>query len=103
RAYYSALWRACAILPDNCTIWLLNGCFQPSPDIHLYPFFFYMALQGFHQQLMVYLIKETFDVHIQHPCILTYILLYGFYCLMGTFQWTITIRVVMELCFQTWL
>src|ERR1044072_581991 len=101
RADYATLWSSLTVLGNDDPIRLLYRTLQPAPDVGLYPLLRHMALQGFHEQLMVYFIKESFDVHIHYPAIQPYISAYGRHCIMGAFQGTVPIGLVHKLRLKT--
>jgi hypothetical protein len=45
-------------------------CYQPPFDVQQYPFAIRVLPYGPHQQFVVYVVKETLDVHIQNPGVL---------------------------------
>ncbi len=65
---YPALWRA-PVPCDNGAVLLDHGSLQPALDIEQHPPAVRMVTNGLQQQLVVDVVEEPLDVHVQHPVV----------------------------------
>jgi hypothetical protein len=66
RADYPTLWRPAQPLLTTA-IRMDHGCLEPSLYVEPMPLTVRMLVYSFHEQFMIYRIKETFDIQIKNP------------------------------------
>ena len=76
---------------------------KPSVDIQQHPVLISVLEKRFVEQVMIYVIKESFDIHIQYPIIFPATFPSLSKCIMSRPLWAIPIRIFMKYWFQLWL